>query len=108
MRLIKINVRDFTTELMNYPRKPTLDDMYKELECNLVEVVYLENGDLLWVDEEGWLKEPIGVFKYGDLNPMSGHALIIGDDGEGGHADCKTTLQEAVDKVRFAILKARQ
>jgi hypothetical protein len=34
----------------------TLQEAYKLLHCAMVEIVYLSNGQLMIVDEEGWLK----------------------------------------------------
>jgi hypothetical protein len=34
----------------------SLDEMYSLLECSLVEAVYLEDGRIMWIDEEGKFK----------------------------------------------------
>jgi len=38
-------------------KKFTLEEMYELIGCSLVEAVYLRNGDIAWIDEEGKLKE---------------------------------------------------
>lgn len=51
--------------------------MYKALECDLVEAVTIGSVEILWIDEEGLLHEPIGAFTlYGQS--FSGHGLITG------------------------------
>ena len=34
----------------------TLNEMYSLLECSRIEAVYLEDGRIMWIDEEGKLK----------------------------------------------------
>jgi hypothetical protein len=34
----------------------SLDEMYSLLECSRVEAVYLEDGRIMWIDEEGKFK----------------------------------------------------
>jgi len=34
----------------------TLDEMYSLLECSHLEAVYLEDGRIMWIDEEGKFK----------------------------------------------------
>ena len=34
----------------------SLDEMYSLLECSLVEAIYLEDGRIMWIDEEGKFK----------------------------------------------------
>ena len=41
-----------------FPEKTTfsLDETYKYLECSMIQPIYLEDGRILWIDEEGKLK----------------------------------------------------
>ena len=36
----------------------TLAELYKLLECSLVQVIYLADGNLMYLDEEGKFKSP--------------------------------------------------
>lgn len=36
----------------------TLDEMYEMLHCSLVQVIYLADGNLMYLDEEGKFKNP--------------------------------------------------
>ncbi len=57
-----------------------LTDMYKVLDCDMVEPVYLNaEEDTLWVDEEGLLKNPQYFFYIEGLHqPMAGRGLVLG------------------------------
>lgn len=35
----------------------TLDELYKHCDCSMVQVIYLEDGRLMYLDEEGKFKE---------------------------------------------------
>ena len=55
----------------------TLQDMYKHIGCNLVEVVSFGDVNDLWVDEEGLLKRDQSFFKVSNL-PFGHHGVIVG------------------------------
>jgi hypothetical protein len=57
-------------------------------ECQLFECpVVLPNNDAVYVDEEGWLKEPDGGFYFNFIPPLpiafAGSAVIQGTNSEG-------------------------
>lgn len=79
-------------------------DIYKHIGngCNLFQIpIEFENGDCIFVDEEGLLKEVQGCFMMqGWSYPLCGNGVILGQDEEGDSADCKTEL-DAIKKQIF-------
>ena len=84
----------------------SLSDMYRLIDCEMVECVAVDAKTDLWVDEEGLLKEDGKgwvVFK-GAHSPLKGNVLITGGvDRHGNTMPSKMTLEEAASKVTFAI-----
>jgi len=83
-------------------------DDYKEIQRQLgcdtfTTGGYLENGDVLFVDDEGMLKGPTHFFRIKGLNdqPLAGRGVVLGSDGEGGSADVKTSESEMMSRVRW-------
>ena len=90
------------------PIEVPIDD-YKEiqrqLKCDCFTTGgYLENGDVIFVDDEGLLKGPTHFFRVKSVNggqPLAGRGVVLGSDGEGGSADVKTSLEEITSRVRW-------
>lgn len=63
----------------------------------------LDNGDELYVNEEGLLGDPRRFFKLdGAHQPFAGNAYIIGEvTGSGNNKNAKTTLEEAAGLIKF-------
>ena len=82
-----------------------LDDIYKIIDCNLVEIALeLGSGDVVFVDEEGWLGQPSHVFKMMGQGPVAGHAVIVGPtDSEGNTLDVTMTAKEFEESLEFQI-----
>lgn len=64
----------------------TLDHAYELLKCNIIERVSLENGEDVWIDEEGLIdNKGLGLFII-EGNILTGYGLVtgtaIGEDGE--------------------------
>ena len=103
MKAIVINPITKTVNEINI--KGDLSSWYETIECDVVEVaIRLDNGDILLVDEEGLWKSPTSYFTYEHPDyinyPFAGKGLIVGTQGE-DTSDAKTTLEEAIAKVRF-------
>lgn len=62
-----------------------------------------DNGDTLYVDDEGLLHDDIkGCFILdGWRIPCVGNAIILGTNDEGESIDCKSTLEEIEKKIKF-------
>lgn len=76
--------------------------------CSLFTMpVELENGDGVFVDDEGLLHENMvgGFILSGYDNPLIGNAIIQGSDEEGETDDCKSTVEEIAERVVFLDAK---
>lgn len=72
--------------------------------CTLFAIpVEFENGDALYVDDEGLLHEKVeGCFMLeGWAIPIVGNAIIWGTDEEGDSQDCKTTVDDIKAQIKF-------
>lgn len=72
-------------ELPNGTPRDNLNAMYKAIDCDLVEAVYLnKEQDAVFVDEEGLLKSPTLFFYIeGTHQPLAGRGVVIGCNEEG-------------------------
>lgn len=63
-----------------------LKSMYGVLKCSAVCHVMLSPRDLLWLDDDGLLKDGIPIFRLRGYNhPLAGIGLILGVDHEGNN-----------------------
>tara|TARA_B100000212_G_scaffold292236_1_gene234168 strand:- start:1333 stop:1791 length:459 start_codon:yes stop_codon:yes gene_type:complete len=111
MRAILINPMQESIRYTSYDGD--FRSIYRILQCTTYEAVYpFDNGDTLWIDEEGLLKESNYAFnlisdKLG-VSPKSqfgqtimGSALILGTDAEGESIECKSKLDDIKSRVTF-------
>lgn len=81
----------------------TLDAAYALLDCSLVEMVHLPNGDVMLLDEEGMVRpyRRQGHFTLlGADQPFVGRALVLRERG-GGFAAPKITVVALRAALRF-------
>lgn len=69
--------------------------------CDTFTAAYLENGDVIYVDDEGLFKGPTSFFLVeGYPQPLAGRGIVVGTDAEGNDVPPKTTeewLRENLD-----------
>lgn len=101
MKAIKIDV--VQGKIIQIDIAKGIEPLYKELQCRCFTTIELDNGDILFLDDEGLLlEEPLGAFVYDNYpQPLSGHGIILGNDEEGESQDCKSTVEEIKKVVRF-------
>ena len=101
MKAIKIDVIKREVYEIDIPKG--LQGLYSALECDMVEIVRINDTEDLYVDEEGLLRhDPIGAFRFkGYDQVLSGHGLVLGNDGEGDSVDTTLTVEYIRDQVRF-------
>ena len=81
--------------------------IYRILQCTTYEAIYpFDNGDTLWIDEEGLLKESNYAFNLKADNPkfnqtIMGSAMILGTDAEGESIECKSKVLDIAKRVSF-------
>jgi hypothetical protein len=76
MKAIFINAKEQTVSIVE--NKGQLEDLYNTLGVNMVEIGrFYENGDTLWVDEEGLINGTDFGFQLDGIDYM-GNGLIYG------------------------------
>lgn len=102
MKAILIDVVNQTiteTTISNYK------EIYQKIgnECSLFTCpIEFENSDVIYVDDEGLLKEVHGGFMMNGWNyPLIGNAIILGTDEEGESVDYASNIEEIKRKIIF-------
>ena len=83
MRAVKIDPVSRTVTEINLKKNPnrTLEELYEIIGCGLVELVELDRGIIMVVDEEGKCKAVQGAFTFiGWGTVIAGTAIILGGD----------------------------
>jgi hypothetical protein len=86
-----------------------LHDIYRHIGCDLVDVVRLQDGDGIYVDDEGLLKSPSPDSfwampeLYGEEAAWTGKGLVLGSDAKGDSTEPKITLDELKRIVVFLV-----
>jgi hypothetical protein len=86
-----------------------LKDIYRHIGCDLVDVVRLQDGDGIYVDDEGLLKSPSPDSfwampeLYGEEAAWTGKGLVLGSDAKGDSTEPKITLDELKRIVVFLV-----
>lgn len=81
-----------------------IQDIYKQLECDLFEVVRLDNENDLYVDEEGLLKvnKECKFFSIdGYPQTLVGNGLIMSHGNMGETLSTSLTVDEVRKRVKF-------
>lgn len=73
------------------------------LKCGTFTVVEVDNGDAIFVDDEGLINDnPHGYFRYRGYNsPLVGYGLVLGTNDEGESTAPITSLEDIQAKVLF-------
>jgi len=68
-----------------------------------------DNGDVLYVDDEGLLKSGMRLFDIGRLDgsPMAGNGLILGSTSDGDSQDAQSSLVDIQLFVKWTNLITR-
>ena len=85
MRAVKIDPVSRTVTEINLKKNPnrTFEELYEIIGCDLVELVELDRGIIMVVDEEGKCKAVQGAFTFiGSGMIIAGTAIILGGNGD--------------------------
>ena len=107
MRAILINPMQESIRHISYDGD--YKSIYRIIQCTTFEALSpFDNGDTLWIDEEGLLKESNFAFKIKaddekkfPWQTVLGSALILGTDAEGESIECKSKLDDIKSRVTF-------
>lgn len=84
-------------EVKDVELEPRLDNIYKQLgnNCDCFTCVNLHDGDVMYVDDEGLLKDNVlNGFFYGNSPWYAGNGLVIGTNRTGDSADTKLSADD--------------
>lgn len=85
-----------------------LPAIYKHLQCETFDAMYLPNGDSLYIDDEGLLKPQMHFFAVrGAPQPYAGRGLVVGINAQGRSVSPSITLQQLTANVKFVELMTR-
>ena len=85
MRAVKIDPVSRTVTEIDLKKNPnrTLEELYEIIGCDLIELVELDRGIIMVVDEEGECKAVQGAFTFiGWGTVIAGTAIILGGNGD--------------------------
>ena len=105
MKAILINAKDRTIELVE--NNGDLSSMYDAIGCDMVEIGHFDtsNGDTLWVDEEGLLKDPQFGFVLYDKQ-FAGNGIIYGSNIGGDNISVRSTIDSIIEHLLFFRVEA--
>lgn len=75
-----------------------------EAAVRLFQIIHLDDGDEIYVDQEGLLRRPLPScwFRWeGFPHPLAGNGLILGSNAEGEGRSPRITVLDAAKKVLF-------
>lgn len=104
MRAIKIDPIAKTIKEVDIKNaNKSLNHFYELIGCDLIELVYLDEGIVMVIDEESKLKEIKGAFKFwgNDDLIIAGIAIVIGDKNNKFEPlqESKNTFEQIIEWV---------
>lgn len=117
MRYLLIDPTAQTVEMKDHPGKVDWRVITEAIGCDLMTCAgRFPNGDILWVDDEGLLKDSFDSFLIRELNlqVLAGRGVVTGPEspedfetGEGGEiTDCQTAPDAVLAMVIWSGTKA--
>lgn len=101
MRAYLINPEDRTVEQVDYDGN--YKSIYTFIGADTFDVVGMEKGDGIYVDDEGLLKGPALFFHVRGMDtPLAGKGLVLGTDNDGESVEPKILLETLRQRVRWA------
>jgi len=73
-----------------------IEDYYKVMQCSRFDIVSLGGGVIMYVDDEGLLKDN-RYFKLGVI--YAGRSILANETDDGGTTNCSLTIEEVKEKL---------
>ena len=77
-----------------------LDDFYNVMNCNCFDIVSLGGGIIMYIDDEGLLKNNNRYFRLGTGN-YAGRAILAKETEDGGTTDVDLFMTDVADKLAW-------
>ena len=96
----KINAYSNTLELVSMSHD--FEEINKQIGCHTFTIgKVLKNGDVLYVDDEGFLNEKVTRGFLFDEDFFAGNGIIMGSDNEGNSCSAKSLAGDTSVRVTF-------
>jgi len=101
MNAYLIDPKNRTIENVDY--SGDFKQIYELLNCRAFDIVRVyENGDVIYVDDEGLFVEDQHFFIHRNYpTPLAGKAIVIGTDEEGEDTAPKTSFEDIENDVKW-------
>lgn len=76
-----------------------LDNYYSAMQCSCFDVVTLGGGVIMYVDDEGLLKD--NMYFSLDSSNYAGRSILANETEDGGTTDCALNIQEVLEKLKW-------
>jgi hypothetical protein len=97
-----ILVDPYKRQITEVDHDGTLSGIYAAIQVNTICSVRVNNHDILWLDDEGLLKEGVPVFWWGTCeHVLAGRGLVLGVDDEGETVGARIPLDTVKGDVRW-------
>lgn len=111
MKVYKINTEKLRVEEIDIPMGDSegcidLKQMIKEIGCDFFDVVRIGDGDCIFVDDEGLLRQGIQpcFFLNGYDAPLVGNGLVVGSNYEGSSEEPKISIDKLNRLISFGAV----
>ena len=83
-----------------------IEDISKQLKCNYFDVARIGNGDAIFVDDEGLLREGVQpAFEHkGYHSLLVGNGVVLGSGSMGESLPPKSTIEEIREAIQFGVV----
>jgi hypothetical protein len=80
-----------------------IDAVHEHIRCRCFTIAFMLNGDVFYVDDEGYLNGTKHFFKLKSLDTQwfAGNCLVVGEGAEGDSVDCSFDLEALRNDVVF-------
>lgn len=82
--------------------KDNLENFYNIIDCRTIDCVALGGGVMMYIDDEGRLKNDQNWFKFKNTDAtFCGKAILTQDDGEGGNKSLLIDTSDVLSKIEW-------
>jgi hypothetical protein len=78
---------------------PALTDLYRLLDCELVECAPFDDAHVLWADETGWEQATGFTVIDGGANAIAGRFLIVGEGDDGAPRNVANNVEAMLERL---------
>jgi hypothetical protein len=92
----------YETKVTEVEYSGNYEDIYKLIDCRTFDCVGIDNGDTIYIDDEGLYRDNQEFFMIeGYHSPLCGKALVLGTDKKGNSQAPKISLTKLKKMITF-------